>query len=180
MSALPPEQIDVIRTHLELRNLGALRRSTPPSGSASVTREQLTAQAYRALYLLVGERWQWRDRLRLSDEELDSYLARSDVHVWVLRVDERIAGYFELQRQGTQVEIMYFGLAPEFVGRGLGGWLLGRAAEEAFALGATRITLHTCTLDSANALPNYLARGFVIVREERYAHTLDSAAVRSQ
>jgi len=66
------------------------------------------------------------------------------------------------------VEVMYFGLVPSFIGRGLGGWLLTRAVEEAFALGGKRVILNTCTLDAPQALPNYLSRGFTIVREERY------------
>jgi GNAT superfamily N-acetyltransferase len=79
------------------------------------------------------------------------------------------AGYFELrQHPDRTVEIMYFGLAPAFIGRGLGGWLLTRAAQEAFALGAPRIVLNTCTLDAPQALPNYLARGFTIVSEDQY------------
>ena len=32
--------------------------------------------------------------------------------------------------------------------------------QEAFALGASRVWLHTCTLDSPRAIPNYKARGF--------------------
>jgi GNAT superfamily N-acetyltransferase len=63
---------------------------------------------------------------------------------------------------------MYFGLAPPFIGRGMGGWLLTRAVQEAFALDASRILLNTCTLDAPQALPNYLARGFTIVSEEQY------------
>jgi GNAT superfamily N-acetyltransferase len=66
------------------------------------------------------------------------------------------------------VEIMYFGLVSAYMGRGLGGWLLTRAVEEAFALGGERVILNTCTLDAPQALPNYLARGFIIVREEQY------------
>jgi hypothetical protein len=34
------------------------------------------------------------------------------------------------------------------------------------------VILNTCTLDSPRALPNYLARGFTIVREDRYVTTL--------
>jgi hypothetical protein len=41
--------------------------------------------------------------------------------------------------------------------------------EESFALGGTRVILNTCTLDAPQALPNYLARGFAITREERYS-----------
>jgi hypothetical protein len=46
--------------------------------------------------------------------------------------------------------------------------MLTRAVEEAFALGGTRVILNTCTLDAPQALPNYLARGFAITREEQY------------
>ena len=56
--------------------------------------------------------------------------------MWTLTCGGETAGYFELQRHadGT-VEVMYFGLVESFIGRGLGGWLLTRAVEEAFALG---------------------------------------------
>ena len=168
-----PNAIEVVRSHLEMRDLGALRPSTPPAGSARLAPERLAPHAYRALYAAVGEQWLWRDRLRLGDDELDAYFSSPNVHLWTLRVGDQIAGYFELQRHADlRVEIMYFGLAPDYIGRGLGGWLLTRAVEEAFALGAERVTLHTCTLDSPRALPNYLARGFVLVREERYMHDL--------
>ena len=111
----------------------------------------------------------WRDRLLWTDDELDAYLGSRNVHVWVLMSGSATAGYFELQQHtGAAVEVMYFGLVPAFIGGGLGGWLLTRAAEEAFALGAERVILNTCTLDAPQALPNYLSRGFTIVREERY------------
>jgi GNAT superfamily N-acetyltransferase len=160
----------VTRTYLELRRSSQLNAGRPLSQPIALARRHLiTAAEYRALYDLVGERWLWRDRRIWSDQELDSYLGSPQVHVWSAVHDNETAGYFELQRRDEQVvEIMYFGLAPRFIGRGLGGWLLTRAAEEAFALGAECITVNTCTLDSAHALPNYLARGFRIVREERY------------
>ena len=64
--------------------------------------------------------------------------------------------------------IQLFGLLPEFSGKGLGKWLLVEAVERAWSLGASRVWLHTCTLDSPAALPNYLARGFKPFRTERY------------
>lgn len=78
-------------------------------------------------------------------------------------------GYFELvTHDDSSVEITYFGLKASAQGRGLGKWLLVSAAERAFAMGATRVWLHTCTLDSPAALPNYLARGFSPYKTERY------------
>ena len=71
------------------------------------------------------------------------------------------AGYFELRRdRAGGTEIVYFGLLPEFTGRGLGGFLLTMAVERAWSSGTERVWLHTNTLDHPAALPNYLKRGF--------------------
>ena len=72
------------------------------------------------------------------------------------------------------VEVAYFGLVPEALGRGLGKHLLSCAVRDAWALGPARVWLHTCTLDHPNALPNYVARGFVPYKTEEYE--VDSAA----
>lgn len=78
------------------------------------------------------------------------------------------AGYFELQRHDDDtVEIAYFGLTPQFIGKGLGGPLLTRAVDEAWKMNGKNVWLHTCTLDSDRALPNYKARGFREYRTER-------------
>ena len=163
-------RVSVRRTHLELRRPSELRPGRPPTERVRlVLRRPISAAEYLALYTLVGDLWLWRDRLVWSQEELERYLASPDVHVWSAHADGDTAGYFELrQRADSSVEVMYFGLAPAFIGRGLGGWLLTRAAHEAFALGAPRIVLNTCTLDAPQALPNYLARGFTIVSEDQY------------
>jgi GNAT superfamily N-acetyltransferase len=136
--------------------------------------EPCPVEAYRALYEAVGRAWHWRDRLAWSDERLGSYLARPTVDVWVLRVGGETAGYFELARHDDgSVEIAYFGLVGRFIGRGLGGFLLTRAVEEAWRLGASRVWLHTCTLDAPSALPNYRKRGFREVRTETYRTQID-------
>ena len=87
----------------------------------------------------------------------------------MLTVDGATAGYFELEAHadGT-VEILYFGIAAAWHGRGLGRDLLVNATRRAWERGATRVCLNTCTLDGPHALPNYLARGFVPYREETY------------
>jgi GNAT superfamily N-acetyltransferase len=92
----------------------------------------------------------------------------SDQHqTWVAYQQGAIAGYFELHRQGDEVEILYFGLAPQFIGKGLGGFLLSEAIAKAWQWqGANRVWVHTCTLDHPHALKNYQARGFRIYKEE--------------
>jgi GNAT superfamily N-acetyltransferase len=65
-----------------------------------------------------------------------------------------------------KVEIAYFGLLPEFIGRGLGGAMLTSAIENAWAWSPTpsRIWVHTCNRDHPGALANYQARGFKIYK----------------
>ena len=163
-------RIAVTRTYLELRRPEELRASAAPPRTPALARAwPIGADDYLAVYTLVGARWHWRDRLAWTRARLDAHLASPDVQVWVARLDDEVAGYFELQRLSDDArELVYFGLSAAFIGRGLGGWLLTRAVEIALAEGASRISLNTCTLDGPAALPNYLARGFRIVREEVY------------
>jgi GNAT superfamily N-acetyltransferase len=124
---------------------------------------------YRFLYGEVGRAYRWIDRLSWSDEQVRAHLDRREVSVYVLYVEGAPGGYFELRRcDDGSTEVAYFGLMPDFIGRGLGGWLLGRAVEAAWAAGANRVWLHTCTLDHPSALPNYRKRGFRPVRDEQY------------
>jgi ribosomal protein S18 acetylase RimI-like enzyme len=161
--------IEVTRTHLEILSPASLRPAASPGPAVDARRESCSVALYRYLYETVGRNYNWYERNAWTDEELTRYLSQSRVGVWVLRVDEEAAGYFELVRHDDgAVEIAYFGLAPAYLGRGLGKYLLSRAVEEAWGLGASRVWLHTCTQDHPSALPNYLARGFTAFRTETY------------
>ena len=159
------------RWYLELRSPDRLRPAPCPSIDFSTLTSTVSPDEYLALYRAVGHDWGWRDRLEWTRDRLAAYLAAPDVHLWVARSHAKTVGYFELQAlPDDSVELMYFGLMPDYVGKGLGGWLLTRAVQEALGLGADRVRVNTCTLDSPHALPNYIARGFVVVREERFAY----------
>ena len=122
----------------------------------------------------------WTDRREWSDDKLAAHLTRSAISVFECLVDDESAGFFELEQHSSDViEIAYFGLAPLFMGRGLGKALLTRAVEEAFALGASRVWLHTCTLDSPHALPNYQSRGFTPFKQETYVVQLPASHLSS-
>src|SRR5438105_7274406 len=160
----------VVRTYLELCTPAALKAGAPfPPGARVVRRDPSPIADYRRLYRAVGAPWHWRDRLAWDDDTLRAHLASREIAVWKLLVEGESAGFFELRRSGDEeVEIAYFGLLPPFIGRGFGGALLTRAVDEAWKFGAQRVWLHTCTLDSPHALPNYRARGFRDYRTERY------------
>ena len=77
------------------------------------------------------------------------------------------------------IEIAYFGLLPEYFGRGWGKYLLTEAAREAWRGAPTRVWLHTCTLDHPAALPNYLQRGFTAgARGDVHRRRLTTRAAR--
>jgi ribosomal protein S18 acetylase RimI-like enzyme len=124
---------------------------------------------YRRLYSDVGRAYHWIDRLEWTDAEIHAHLTSPGVSLHVLRAAGRIAGYFELKKEdGGAIEIAYFGLMPDAVGRGLGKHLLTLAVERAWREGAARVWLHTSTLDHPHALRNYQARGFRVFRKEEY------------
>ena len=168
--------MEVVRTYLELNSPRALKAAAPFGTEArAVRRDPCSIADYRRLYQAVGGPWHWRDRLAWDDATLLTHLTSPDIFIWELLVGEESAGYFELRRSGqSEIELAYFGLLPSFIGRGLGGALLTQAVEEAWKLGACRVWLHTCTLDSAHALPNYRARGFREYRTERYEVSFES------
>jgi GNAT superfamily N-acetyltransferase len=171
-------RVVVVRTYLEMTERDALRAVPSPDPGARV-QEVLGCPAsfFRYLYAEVGRNYHWVDRLGWSDEELRARLSSPAVSLHLLSVAGAPAGYFELERhEDDSVEIAYFGLLPEFLGRGLGKYLLSRAAEAAWALRPRRVWLHTCTLDDAAALPNYLARGFRPYKRETYETDLPAAA----
>jgi GNAT superfamily N-acetyltransferase len=122
----------------------------------------LDVNYYRFLYKSVGERWRWRDRLSMPDEELRRVLASDTNMVNVMYVDGVPAGYIELEREGNNMEIAYFGLRPGYFGQGLGKHLLSVGIAKAWESGAQRVWVHTCNLDGPHALKNYEARGFVV------------------
>lgn len=159
--------IDVERTWLEMRERPRASQDVAPRGVRMERALPCPGAFYRFLYGEVGRAFKWVDRLRWPDDRLAAHLADPTVAIWVALEGPVPAGYFELVRHPDgSVEIAYFGLMPWALGRGLGRWLLEAAIAEAWADGPSRVWLHTCTLDHPAALPNYLARGFVISHRE--------------
>ena len=170
-------KVEVVRTYLELNSSAAFRPARLVDAAVTLERvPRCTVELSRRLYHEVGEAYHWVDRLAWTDTELDAYLTQAGFGVWLMRYDRKVAGFFELRTDADKsIEIALFGLLTEFVGRGLGKHLLSCAVDEAWVMGASRVWLHTCTLDSPVALPNYVARGFVPYRKEAYEAEFSSA-----
>lgn len=140
----------------------------------------------REMYFRVGENWKWIDKRPWTDEQWQKYASDPNLRTFSGCCGDEVAGYFELRRQPMrlqartpaatedagvnheEVEIAYFGLLPDFVGRGLGGALLTSAIENAWSWSPTptRVWVHTCNRDHPSALNNYKARGFCVYKVE--------------
>ena len=160
----------VTRTYLELRRPGDFRPATGGADLAAALVPEPTPALYRHLYRTVGEAYHWRDRWDWTDDEIRTHLAHPEITLYVARGGGTVHGWYELRRVpgDGSVEIAYLGLLPASVGGGLGKQLLSCAVRDAWAHGASRVWVHTCTLDHPHALPNYRARGFTEYRTETY------------
>ena len=151
-------------TYLEMTSPD--QRRAPPDWAepATIVRaERPTISFYRYLYNTVGADWDWYERRRLSDEALAAIVHDHAVEVFVLHVRGVPAGYVELDRRVEgEVEIAYFGLVPDYIGRGFGPCLLGWALERAWSYDPRRVWLHTCSLDHPKALSVYRRAGLEV------------------
>ena len=173
---------EVTRSYVELVSLSQLVPGQAPDWPAALERiAPCSVVLWRALYRQIGAPWHWHDRDAWTDTTLAAHLERSDIRIYRMTADlgpdwNDVAGFFELERHADgSVEIAYIGLDQHILGRRLGGWLVSEAVRAAFTWGARRVWLHTCTLDAPAALPNYLARGFVITQVETYTTTLEQS-----
>ena len=148
-------------TYLEM---SAPPGNDPPAPPASTRIERLQSPSmaeYRFLYNGVGAAFQWVDRNLMPDDVLLRIIGDEAVEIHVLHVDGRPAGFVEFDRRTPgQVELAYFGLFPDFIGKGLGKYFLSWAVAKAWSFAPRRVWVHTCDLDHEAALPNYLQAGF--------------------
>jgi GNAT superfamily N-acetyltransferase len=124
----------------------------------------------REMYFKVGEQWRWIDKRPWTEERWKEYASDPSLRTFAGYTDDKLVGYYELHRDPKSgVEIAYFGLLADFVGRGLGRALLTSAIENAWAWAPrpSRVWVHTCNRDHPHALANYQSRGFEIYKIER-------------
>jgi GNAT superfamily N-acetyltransferase len=147
-----------------------LRMNVPPARNpdsmGGVTLEQLHRPIdtgyYLDLYQEVGLQFNWVDRLLLSREALGILINSEDTSIFLLFFDGQPCGFTELVCRIHFIEILYFGLFPEFVGKGLGAPCLRATVNEAWKHEPEWIELNTCKLDHPRALDLYEKVGFEI------------------
>ena len=168
--AVPAGKLRVTVTSLEMRQRPEGAPLPAPSADVMIDRQRdITVAFYRHLYDTVGEPWLWGDRRKLSDAELGAIIGDPQVEVHLAMLHDQPAGFAELDRRTPgEVELAYFGILPQFIGRKLGPFLLSHAIDLAWRSAPERVWVHTCNLDHPAALGVYQRAGFVVfnVHEE--------------
>ena len=149
-------------TDLEMHSAPGERVVAPPHPDVTIERwAQPSRGEYLALFRRIGDPWLWYGRLEQAPSRIDALLADPAHEVWRLRDGGAVAGLCELDRSvAGEVEIAYFGLVPEAIGRGLAGFFLRSMVARAWQDGVERVWLHTCTEDHPGALDFYRHIGF--------------------
>jgi len=164
---LPPGKLECVITYLEMTERPTTPTPPAPASRLALLRaEQPTVAFYRFLYNTVGAKWLWYERRMLDDEALKAIVQDPDVEIYVLYVRGVPAGFGELdRRRRADVKLAYFGLMPEFIGRGLGRYLLRWTVDQAWTRHPKRLWTHTCNLDHPRVLALYQRTGFVPYRQ---------------
>ena len=165
-STLPPGKLREVVTFMEMTEPpwggGAPPASPSPREDASVALiGEVSLDDYRALHRAVGEAWLWWERGAMTDAALAAVLAKPGLEIRYLYAGGGIAGFSELDgSRAGEVELAYFGVAPAFIGAGLGRYLLCETLAAAWASRPRRVWLHTCDHDHPKALAFYRRAGF--------------------
>ncbi|MFJ2087339.1 GNAT family N-acetyltransferase [Micromonospora chokoriensis] len=170
---------DKVITHLQMTNSAQLRWArvveglvlVPINDPAGVSLPQL-----REVHDRIASAHRWSS-LTWSHRNWVEWLSDPALRHWWIEVNDQLAGWGCLRwHSGPEVELDTFGLMPECIGHGYGGYALALLTQSAWNLpgpqhraepgGPTRrVWLHTSSWDHPHALANYLARGFAPVED---------------
>ncbi|MDC0436948.1 GNAT family N-acetyltransferase [Candidatus Pelagibacter sp.] len=160
---------EIFRKYLEIKSLDDFKEVKKPSENYLLDLvEPKDFQLNKFFYKNVGKKYKWVDRLVWTDQKWIDYVSNNKLFTYILKDNEELVGYFELifYQDIREAEIAYLGILEEYFGKKLGSYLLSEAIIKSFSLGATRVWVHTSSLDHKNALKNYLARGMKVFKSE--------------
>lgn len=164
---VPPGKVAMIVTHLEMTEKPDLRPATLPEG-VSLRAVEATTDWFRDVFHRVGSLdWLWYGRLQLDDTGLNEIICDPLVTHHTLSRDGRDEALLELDfRQAGACELSYFGLTSNLIGTGSGRFLMNQAIMLAWQRPIRRFHVHTCTIDSPQALAFYRRSGFTPIRQQ--------------
>ena len=159
---IPHGKVANIATYLEMTDCPPLKADHTNDLKLDHMAEPKEAR-YIKILKAVGEEWLWFSRLAMDRKTLLKAINTPEFEIFIAHKDANDIGLLELDvRDKNNIEVSYFGLVSEAVGTGAGRWLMNAAITRAFDHHKTkRLFVHTCTLDSPQALAFYQRSGFI-------------------
>ncbi len=156
----------VERYFLDINSINNLNSKSKPSDEYFLKKESKNKfDLNKFFYKQVGKKHQWTDRLIWQDKNWIDYISNKSVETYILQTKDNLIGYFELIKEDGNCELAYLGILEEYIGKGLGGYLLSEALKIGLKK-SKRVWVHTCSLDHPNAIENYKLRGMKIFKTE--------------
>lgn len=158
---IPNGKVANIATYLEICAHPGFRPADG-DGLTLFHMEKPDVARYHALFKAIGEDWLWFSRLTMDIATLEATISRPEFEIFIAQKSDEDFGLLELDiRDPGNIELAYFGLAADAVGTGAGRWLMNTAIARVFEHHkASRFFVHTCTMDSPQALAFYMRSGF--------------------
>ena len=164
---VPKGHLAMVVTHLEMHARPDLRPMPDIPGIHLVRHQRLDTAWYKGLFRRIGQDYLWFSRLQMSDTELATIFNDPAYDLYTLQRDNDDLGLLELDfRHDGQCEIAFFGLDNTLIGSGAGRYLMNEAISRAFARPIERLHVHTCTLDSPQALAFYIRSGITAYKQQ--------------
>ncbi|WP_227271892.1 GNAT family N-acetyltransferase [Roseobacter weihaiensis] len=167
LHGVPAGKIATVVTYLEMRSKPHVK-DVPLKEGLRFRRVEPDVAWYRDIFRRVGSQdWLWYGRLLLDDDALSEVVADPKVEIYTLSQSGRDMALMELDFSDEgECELSYFGLTSDLIGTGSGRYLINEAITRAWDKPISRFHVHTCTLDSPQALAFYRRNGFSVVKQE--------------
>ena len=138
-------------------------------------RQQCSVKYFLSLYGKVGKNFEWTDQFLNGKDKVSAFLKSRKVKFFELIIDSRVAGFFILDFRKEEVcDLAYFGLIEDFIGKGLGSYMLRYAILMAWESSIKIMSVNTNALDHVAALPLYKKFGFREIRAENHTRILSN------
>ena len=120
-------------------------------------------------YKQIGKAHFWRDRLVWTDKQWLKYSSSPLLETWILKDEKNdLIGYYEIEKHDNkEFELINMGILTEYRSKGFGSLLLNHVLKKSLENKASKVWVHTCSLDHKYALSNYLSKGFKVFKKEQ-------------
>lgn len=125
--------------------------------------ENISYKQYIELYREIGRNYIWNYRAGQDRKTVEEILQSSDFLLFLMYQEDKAIAMAECNIESdTDVEIVHFGLIPEFLGQGIGARLLQKLLGSLSGMHFQRVHLSTCEWDHPKAINFYQSFGFKI------------------